>query len=92
MLLCLQISQTLYKPYVESTPLFKGCSAEFIQQIVSIPFSAKIMYDDIFYKIYSYLKKFRRSLSNVFYLLAGDQTPRRVLPTRRGYFGARQCS
>jgi CRP-like cAMP-binding protein len=30
----LQISQTLYKPYVESVPLFKGCSAEFIQQIV----------------------------------------------------------
>ncbi|XP_044956408.1 potassium channel KOR1-like [Hordeum vulgare subsp. vulgare] len=29
-----KISQTLYKPYVESTPLFKGCSAEFIQQIV----------------------------------------------------------
>ncbi|KQK18732.1 potassium channel KOR1 [Brachypodium distachyon] len=29
-----KISQTLYKPYIESTPLFKGCSAEFIQQIV----------------------------------------------------------
>ncbi|RLM54412.1 potassium channel KOR1 [Panicum miliaceum] len=29
-----KISQTLYKPYVESVPLFKGCSAEFIQQIV----------------------------------------------------------
>ncbi|XP_051203927.1 potassium channel KOR1-like [Lolium perenne] len=29
-----KISQTLYKPYIDSTPLFKGCSAEFIQQIV----------------------------------------------------------
>ncbi|RLN12894.1 potassium channel KOR1 [Panicum miliaceum] len=29
-----KISQTLYKPYVESVPLFKGCSAEFTQQIV----------------------------------------------------------
>uniref|UniRef100_A0A0D9WNW3 Potassium channel n=1 Tax=Leersia perrieri TaxID=77586 RepID=A0A0D9WNW3_9ORYZ len=29
-----KISQTLYKPYIESIPLFKGCSAEFIQQIV----------------------------------------------------------
>ncbi|CAL5047102.1 unnamed protein product [Urochloa decumbens] len=29
-----KISQTLYKPYVESVPLFKGCSVEFIQQIV----------------------------------------------------------
>ncbi|CAN6208081.1 unnamed protein product [Urochloa humidicola] len=29
-----KISQTLYKPYVECIPLFKGCSAEFIQQIV----------------------------------------------------------
>lgn len=37
MALNLQISQTLYKPYIESIPLFKGCSAEFIQQIVSTP-------------------------------------------------------
>uniref|UniRef100_A0ACD5VC66 Uncharacterized protein n=1 Tax=Avena sativa TaxID=4498 RepID=A0ACD5VC66_AVESA len=29
-----KISQTLYRPYIDSTPLFKGCSAEFIQQIV----------------------------------------------------------
>ncbi|XP_072953068.1 potassium channel KOR1-like isoform X1 [Typha angustifolia] len=29
-----KISQTLYKPYIENVPLFKGCSAEFIQQIV----------------------------------------------------------
>ncbi|KAM0917953.1 hypothetical protein ACQ4PT_009343 [Festuca glaucescens] len=29
-----KISQTLYKQYIDSTPLFKGCSAEFIQQIV----------------------------------------------------------
>ncbi|KAJ1258843.1 hypothetical protein BS78_10G106400 [Paspalum vaginatum] len=29
-----KISQTLYKPYIESIPLFQGCSAEFIQQIV----------------------------------------------------------
>lgn len=31
----LQISQTLYKSYVENIPLFKGCSQEFINQIVS---------------------------------------------------------
>ncbi|XP_028113808.1 potassium channel SKOR-like [Camellia sinensis] len=30
-----KISQTLYKPYVENVPLFKGCSTEFINQIVS---------------------------------------------------------
>ncbi|CAL5371559.1 unnamed protein product [Camellia sinensis] len=29
-----KISQTLYKPYVENVPLFKGCSTEFINQIV----------------------------------------------------------
>ncbi|KAK3132094.1 hypothetical protein QOZ80_6AG0515690 [Eleusine coracana subsp. coracana] len=29
-----KVSETLYKPYIESIPLFKGCSAEFIQQIV----------------------------------------------------------
>ncbi|XP_062228605.1 potassium channel KOR1-like [Phragmites australis] len=29
-----KISQTLYKPYIESIPLLEGCSAEFIQQIV----------------------------------------------------------
>ncbi|XP_078159636.1 potassium channel KOR1-like isoform X1 [Carex rostrata] len=29
-----KISQTLYKPYVENVNLFKGCSAEFMQQIV----------------------------------------------------------
>ncbi|XP_051118013.1 potassium channel SKOR-like isoform X2 [Andrographis paniculata] len=30
-----KISQTLYKSYVENIPLFKGCSAEFINQIVT---------------------------------------------------------
>ncbi|VAI72670.1 unnamed protein product [Triticum turgidum subsp. durum] len=30
-----KISQTLYMPYIERTPLFKGCSAEFLQQIVA---------------------------------------------------------
>ncbi|XP_050270068.1 potassium channel SKOR-like isoform X2 [Quercus robur] len=29
-----KISQTLYLPYVEKVPLFKGCSSEFINQIV----------------------------------------------------------
>ncbi|XAR58128.1 hypothetical protein NMG60_11026523 [Bertholletia excelsa] len=29
-----KISQTLYKSYVENVPLFKGCSPEFINQIV----------------------------------------------------------
>ncbi|EHA8592606.1 Potassium channel KOR1 [Cocos nucifera] len=29
-----KISQQLYKPYVENVPLFKGCSAEFIHQII----------------------------------------------------------
>lgn len=29
-----KISQTLYMPYIENVPLFKGCSAEFISQIV----------------------------------------------------------
>ncbi|KAM0917958.1 hypothetical protein ACQ4PT_009345 [Festuca glaucescens] len=29
-----KISQSLYMPYIERTPLFKGCSAEFIHQIV----------------------------------------------------------
>ncbi|XP_020090467.1 potassium channel KOR1-like isoform X2 [Ananas comosus] len=29
-----KISQTLYKPYIKNVPLFRGCSAEFIQQIV----------------------------------------------------------
>ncbi|OAY57200.1 potassium channel SKOR isoform X2 [Manihot esculenta] len=29
-----KISQTLYMPYIEKVPLFKGCSAEFINQIV----------------------------------------------------------
>ncbi|XP_050102651.1 potassium channel SKOR-like isoform X3 [Malus sylvestris] len=29
-----KISQTLYFPYIESVPLFKGCSTEFINQIV----------------------------------------------------------
>ncbi|KAL0430478.1 UNVERIFIED_CONTAM: Potassium channel SKOR [Sesamum radiatum] len=31
----LQISQTLYKSYVENIPLFEGCSSEFINQIVT---------------------------------------------------------
>ncbi|XP_057807219.1 potassium channel SKOR isoform X2 [Salvia miltiorrhiza] len=30
-----KISQTLYKSYVENIPLFKGCSQEFINQIVT---------------------------------------------------------
>ncbi|EEF28913.1 Potassium channel SKOR, putative [Ricinus communis] len=30
----MQISQTLYMPYIEKVPLFKECSAEFINQIV----------------------------------------------------------
>ncbi|BFG25530.1 hypothetical protein CerSpe_118040 [Prunus speciosa] len=29
-----KISHTLYSPYIESVPLFKGCSTEFINQIV----------------------------------------------------------
>ncbi|KAK2652563.1 hypothetical protein Ddye_012419 [Dipteronia dyeriana] len=29
-----KISQTLYMPYIEMVPLFKGCSSEFINQIV----------------------------------------------------------
>ncbi|KAG6720586.1 hypothetical protein I3842_03G069700 [Carya illinoinensis] len=29
-----KISQTLYLPYIEKVPLFKGCSSEFINQIV----------------------------------------------------------
>ncbi|XP_021854938.2 potassium channel SKOR isoform X1 [Spinacia oleracea] len=29
-----KISQTLYMPYIEKAPLFKGCSPEFINQIV----------------------------------------------------------
>ncbi|OAY60547.1 potassium channel SKOR isoform X1 [Manihot esculenta] len=29
-----KISQTLYMPYIENVPLFKGCSGEFINQIV----------------------------------------------------------
>ncbi|XP_020270421.1 potassium channel KOR1-like [Asparagus officinalis] len=29
-----KISQSLYKPYIASVPLFKGCSSEFIHQIV----------------------------------------------------------
>lgn len=29
-----KISQTLYRPYIEKVPLFKGCSTEFINQIV----------------------------------------------------------
>ncbi|GMP25662.1 hypothetical protein CsSME_00002422 [Camellia sinensis var. sinensis] len=29
-----KISQTLYKSYIENVPLFKGCSSEFINQIV----------------------------------------------------------
>jgi hypothetical protein len=45
--LLLQISQTLYKPYVECVPLFKGCSAEFIQQIVSAPCFIPIMHIDV---------------------------------------------
>lgn len=32
----LQIAQTLYLPYIEKVPLFRGCSAEFINQIVSL--------------------------------------------------------
>ncbi|KAL0463242.1 UNVERIFIED_CONTAM: Potassium channel SKOR [Sesamum latifolium] len=31
-----KISQTLYKSYVEHIPLFKGCSSEFINQIVTL--------------------------------------------------------
>ncbi|XP_042474517.1 potassium channel KOR1-like [Zingiber officinale] len=29
-----KISQTLYRPYIEKVPLFKGCSTEFVNQIV----------------------------------------------------------
>lgn len=36
----MQISQTLYKSYMEKIPLFEGCSSEFINQIVS--YSAKV--------------------------------------------------
>lgn len=36
MLLFLQIAQTLYLPYIEKVPLFRGCSSEFINQIVSL--------------------------------------------------------
>ena len=35
-ILCLQISQTLYTEYIEKVPLLKDCSAEFINQIVSL--------------------------------------------------------
>lgn len=31
----LQISQSLYMPYIENVSLFRGCSSEFINQIVS---------------------------------------------------------
>lgn len=31
----LQISQNLYQSYIENVPLFKGCSLEFISQVVS---------------------------------------------------------
>lgn len=31
---CLQIAQLLYLPYIKKVPLFKGCSTEFINQIV----------------------------------------------------------
>lgn len=30
----MQIAQLLYMPYIEKIPLFKGCSSEFINQIV----------------------------------------------------------
>lgn len=29
-----EISESLYKPYIENVPLFKGCSTEFVHQIV----------------------------------------------------------
>ncbi|CAA7400838.1 unnamed protein product [Spirodela intermedia] len=29
-----KVSQSLYRPYIEKVPLFKGCSSEFINQIV----------------------------------------------------------
>lgn len=32
----LQIAQTLYLPYIDKVPLFRGCSSEFINQIVSL--------------------------------------------------------
>ncbi|OMO95506.1 hypothetical protein CCACVL1_05394 [Corchorus capsularis] len=32
--ICAKISQSLYMPYIENIPLFKGCSLEFINQIV----------------------------------------------------------
>ena len=53
-LLLLQISQTLYKPYVECVPLFKGCSAEFIQQIVSGPCFIQIMLVDQMHTIFRF--------------------------------------
>lgn len=34
--LILQIAQTLYLPYIDKVPLFRGCSSEFINQIVSL--------------------------------------------------------
>jgi CRP-like cAMP-binding protein len=34
LMLLLQIAQTLYLPYIEKVPLFRGCSSEFINQIV----------------------------------------------------------
>ena len=47
----LQISQTLYKPYVESVPLFKGCSAEFIQQIVRALCFIQIIHVDLMHTL-----------------------------------------
>jgi len=44
LMLLLQIAQTLYLPYIEKVPLFRGCSSEFINQIVSLLIFLKITF------------------------------------------------
>ena len=38
-----QVIENLYKPHIEEVPLFKGCSMEFINQIVSLSGDALYM-------------------------------------------------
>jgi hyperpolarization activated cyclic nucleotide-gated potassium channel 4 len=45
-------------PYIERTPLFKGCSAEFIHQIVRIFSLGKIMRFDLSYKFIRFHKNY----------------------------------
>lgn len=63
----LQISQNLYKSYIENVNLFKGCSTEFINQIVShILYQCQFLLEQYSYCL---LLKLKEIVFRLYYIL-----------------------